>query len=100
MDTYYITRTDQDEIELAKMIWNICPLQDDEKEEIMSVVETNMQVYLLYQAPYNSNEYYLEAFKAHLKVREVHKVAVVYNPGLEEFTIQENNYTTSNTATK
>ena len=52
MNTYDVIETDQHGIDLAKLIWNICHLQDDDKQDIMAAVEIDNQVYLLYQALY------------------------------------------------
>ena len=51
------------------MIRTICHLQADDKKYIMATVEKDMQLYLLYQSPYQSNADYLEAFKANIKLR-------------------------------
>ena len=46
----------------------------------MAAVKTDKQAYLFYQGPCQSNVDYLEAFKAHLRVRKSHDGAVVYCP--------------------
>ena len=79
MDKYYAIETGQYGIDLAKPIWNICHPQDDEKKYVMSTVETNKQVYLFYQEPYQSNADYLEAFRAHIKVRKSQNVAAEHH---------------------
>ena len=55
MDTYNEIETDQDMIELANMIRDICHLQDDDKQDVMAVVEIDKQVYLFCKQPYKSN---------------------------------------------
>ena len=79
MDTYDANEKDQDGIEIAYMIWNICHLQDDEKQYAMDAVETDKQVRLFYQSPYHSKQYYLEHSKAHIKVSEAHNGEMVYH---------------------
>ena len=61
----------------------------------MAEVETDKQVYLLYQAPYQSNADCLEAFKAHLKVSEAHNGVVGYHLGLSAVTQQKKYIITS-----
>ena len=100
MDTYGVIETDQDSIELSKLIWTICHLQDDYKQDIMAVVETNKQVYIFYQAPYQSNADYLEAFKSHINVSESHNGAVRYNPVLAVIALQEKHSISSNNTNK
>ena len=46
MDKYNIIEMYQEEIEIAKLIWTICHLQDDDKQDVMDVVEIDKQVYL------------------------------------------------------
>ena len=41
MDTYDVIKTDQDGIELSNIIHTTFHLQDDNKQDIMSVVETD-----------------------------------------------------------
>ena len=41
MGKYDIIKTDKDGIEISKLIRTICHLQDDDKQDIMSAVETN-----------------------------------------------------------
>ena len=53
-------------IELKKLILCVCHLQDDDKQDLMSVVETDKQVYLLYKETYQSNTDYREAVKEHI----------------------------------
>ena len=60
----------------------MCYIQDDDNQDAMSKVETDKRVYFFYQAPYHSNTYYLEAFKANLKVSQYHNGYVGYHPGL------------------
>ena len=64
MDKYDVIETDQESIELENLIWTICHLQDDNKQYVMDTVKNNKQVYMFYQAPYQSNADYLEAFQA------------------------------------
>ena len=45
----------------------------------MAAVETNKQVYMFYQVPYQSNADYLKALKAHIKLGEAHNVVVGYH---------------------
>ena len=52
MDTYDAIKIDQDGIELANPFQTIYHPQDDDIQGIMAVVETNKQVYMFYQAPY------------------------------------------------
>ena len=52
MDTYDVVEMDQDRIEISKVICTIYHLQDDDKQDVMESVETDKQLYLLYQAPY------------------------------------------------
>ena len=87
MDNYDTIKTDQDSIDMAKLIIGVCPLQDNNKKYVMTVVETDKQVYLLYQAPYQSNTGYLEDFKSHLKFSEAHDGSVGYHPGLAASTL-------------
>ena len=47
MVKYDVIETDQDRIELAKIIWTIYHLQDDDKKDVMDAVESNKQVYVL-----------------------------------------------------
>ena len=55
MDKYEEVEKYRDGIELAEMIRNICYLQDDDKQDIMDVLETDKQVYMFYQENYQSN---------------------------------------------
>ena len=48
VETYHAIKTNQDGIDMAKLIYIICQLQYDKKQDIMGVVETNEQVYLFY----------------------------------------------------
>ena len=98
MDKYDTTEIYQDRIELAKLIRTICHLQDDDKQYVMAAVETNKQVYMFYQAPYQSNADYLEKFKAHLKLSKSHNGSVGYHPELAEVSVQEKYNITSDTA--
>ena len=50
----------------------------------MTALETDNQVYLFYKFPNNSNEDSPDALKAHLKVSEMHNVAVGDRHGLPE----------------
>ena len=84
MDTYGAIKTDQYGIEPAKMIRTICNLQYGEKQDVMAAVETNKKVYLFYQAPSQTNEDYMEAFKKHIKVSISYNGAGGYHPGLAE----------------
>ena len=70
MDIYDLIEMDQDGIDPAKMICNICHLQDDNKQDVIDALETNKQVYMFYQEPYQSNVDCLEVFKEHLKWRK------------------------------
>ena len=56
MDTYNEIETDQDMIELANMIRDICHLQDDDKQDVMAAVKTNRKVCLFYQAPISQTQ--------------------------------------------
>ena len=80
MDKYDEIGTNQDQIDLSNMIRTICHLQEDNKQDAIAAAEKDKQVYLFYQAPYQSNQDYLEAFKEHLKVIEAHNGAVEYHP--------------------
>ena len=88
MNTYDKIETDQDGIDLANLIRTIWHLQDDVKKDIISAVETNKQLYLFDQNPYQSNENYLEHFKAHIKVSRSHNVAVGYYSGSAAVALQ------------
>ena len=68
VDKYNVIETYQDEIEIAKMIRNICHLQDENIQGVMVAVEMDKQLYLFYKASYHSNADYLEAFKTYLKL--------------------------------
>ena len=59
MDKYENTEIYQYGIEIAKLIRTICHLQDGNKQDVMDEVKTDKQVFMFYQAPYHSNEYYL-----------------------------------------
>ena len=48
----------------------------------MAAVETNIKVYLFYQALYQYNTNYMEAFKDHLRVSEASNEAMGYHIGL------------------
>ena len=50
MDTYNAIETDQDGIEIAKLILSICHPQYYDKKDVMVVVENDKEVYLFYQA--------------------------------------------------
>ena len=50
---------DQYFIELEKLICSAWHLQDNEKQDVMAVVETDKQVYMFYQEPYQHNAEYL-----------------------------------------
>ena len=52
------------------------------KKYFTVVVETNKQVYMFYQSPYQSNTDYIEVLKAHLKIRKSHNGSMRYHPGL------------------
>ena len=56
---------------LSQSLWNMS-----------AAVETYKQVYLFYQAPYQSNAEYLAAFKTHLKLSNDCIGDVGYYPGL------------------
>ena len=64
----------------------------------MAAVETDKQVYMVYQAPYHSNADYMEAFKAHIKLTEAHNISVGYHPGLAAVALQEKYNISSDTA--
>ena len=81
--------TYQGGIDIYKPIRAICHLQDDDKQDIMAIVETYKQLYLLYWEPYQLNADYLEAFKANLKLSQAQNESVGYNPGLEVVALQE-----------
>ena len=66
----------------------------------MAAVETNKQVYMVYQAPYHSNADYLEVFKAHLKLIKAQNIALGYHPGLAVVALQVKYIITSDTANK
>ena len=55
MDKYDAIETYWYGIKLAKLIWTIYHIQDDDKQDVMSAVEINNQVDMFYQAPYQSN---------------------------------------------
>ena len=100
MDTYDLIETDQYGIDIANLIWTIYQLQDFYKQYGMAAVETYKQVYMFYHAPYQSNAYYLESFKTHIKVSEPHNGAVGYYLGLAAIVLQEKHNITSDTAQK
>ena len=72
MDKYDAIETDQYGIYLDNLIRTICHLQDDDKQDVMATAKTEKQVYLFYQAAYQSNVDYLEAFKVNLKLNEAY----------------------------
>ena len=41
MDTYDVIETNQDAIDISKLIRNICHLQDDNRQDVMDAVEIN-----------------------------------------------------------
>ena len=100
MHTYDVVETDQDGIEITKMIWTICHTQDYYKQEVRDAVETNKKLYLFYQVPFQTNKDQLEASKAYLKVNEAHNVTVGYQMVIAEIELQEKHNTTSNTTNK
>ena len=59
MGTYDAIKTDQDGIDLAKLIQTIFHLQDDDKKDIMAAVENNTQLYMFHPSLYLSNANYL-----------------------------------------
>ena len=73
------TDTSQDGIKLAKIIHSVFHIQDYYNQYVMEAVDTYKQVNLLYQAPYQSNEDYLKAFKDNLKLRNTHNIAAGYH---------------------
>ena len=89
MDRYDTTKTNQDGIDLEKLIFSVRHLQDYGKLDVILVVEVNKSVYLFYQEPYQSNPDYLEAFKAHLKLIKTRNGDFGYYPGLESATLLE-----------
>ena len=88
MDTYDAIETDQYSIELSKIIWKICHLQDDYKQDVMATVKNDKQVYLVYQSSYQSKAEYLVSFKPHLKLSEEHSGAVVHHQVLSVVALQ------------
>ena len=88
-------KTDQDVIDLDKLIQTNFHLQKYYKQGVMATVEINKRVYLFYRGSYQSNSKYLESFKAHLKVIESHNGSVVYHTVLAAVSIQENHNITS-----
>ena len=56
----------------------------------MVEVETNKQVYMFYQSPYQYNSECLKAFKAHLKVTEAQNGVFEYHQRLAAATLLEN----------
>ena len=66
----------------------------------MAAVETNKQVYMFYQVPYQSNADYLKALKAHIKLSEAHNVVVGYHWVLAATALKEKHNITSNTLNK
>ena len=61
-------------------------------------METDKQVFMFYQIPYQSNADYLEALKVHLKVSEAYNGAMGYHLVLVAVALQEKNNITSGTA--
>ena len=64
----------------------------------MSAVKTDRKVYLLYQAPYQSNADDLEAFNVHIKVSKLQNGVLGYHLGLVEISLQEKHNITRDTA--
>ena len=87
MQNYEATETNKYGFFLAKFIRSVWHLQDNDKKDAVTVVETEKQAYLLYQAPYHSNIDYLEAFKSHLNIIEAHSGDIEYNLVLYEATL-------------
>ena len=69
-------------MDFSKITTSSCHLQDNDKQDVMAGEETYKQVHLFYKASYQSNVEYIEAFRAHLKLSEIHNGAVGYHPGL------------------
>ena len=95
MDTYDGIETDQDGINLANIIHNVCHIQDNNKQYIMAAVKTNKHVYLFFHGPRQSNSDYLEGFKYHLKLSKAYNGAVGYHRGLDTAVLLENHNITS-----
>ena len=89
MDKYDAIETDQYGIYLDNLIRTICHLQDDDKQDVMAAVEIDKQLYMFYQAPYQSNVDYLEAFKANLIVNKAHNGSLGYHLVLSAVALQE-----------
>ena len=51
-------------------------LQDDDNQDVMSVVEKYKRVYFSYQSLYQSNADYLQYFKSHIKLVKTRNGAV------------------------
>ena len=80
MENYKTIDMDKKGIDTDKLIISDCHLQEDDKQDDMSEVETDKQVHLLYQAPYQPNTEYLKAIKAHLKASGAHSGAIGHRP--------------------
>ena len=52
MDTNDAIETDQDRILLAKLIWRVCQVQDNNNEDIMVGLQIDKKVYMFYQPRY------------------------------------------------
>ena len=82
MDNYDTVETNQDIIDLAKIIFSVYNLQYYNKQYVVAAAETYKQVYLLYKSTYQSNTDQLESFKSHIKVSKDHSWDVGYHIGL------------------
>ena len=72
-------KLDQYGIEIVKLIHSIWYIQDDNKKDVMTEVESVKQVYLFYKPPYHSSVDYMEEFKSHIKLSEAHNGALGYH---------------------
>ena len=61
-----------DMIDIEKLICSVFHLKYVNKQDFMEAVETKKHFYLLYQATYQPNTDYLEAFKVHPKLSKAH----------------------------
>ena len=53
MDKYDAIETDQDIIDISKLIWTTCHLQYDNIQDVVAAVEIDKQLYMFYQEPYH-----------------------------------------------
>ena len=70
MDNYDTVETNQDIIDLAKIIFSVYNLQYYNKQYVVAATEAYKQVYLLYKSTYQSNTDQLESCKSHIKGSE------------------------------